>query len=257
MKKIAFIGFLALSGLLFSCKDENSANAGKTPVTLKITDAPAYYDAILLNIKEVEIKTSSGKETIEIDALPFDILGYRMGRDTVLASDFVPSGKLQEIRLKLHDEGNAVVIKGLKYPLTTPSGQSSGIKIKVNEELIPDVAYTLLLDFDAAKSIHQTGNGKYMLKPIIRAIPVSVSGTIRGKVSPIESFPQVLAIDAKLDTTGTQTTLTGDFYIPGIPEGTYKIVVQPTNPGFATKVMEGISVTKGNITDLGVITLTP
>ena len=73
-----------------------------------------------------------------------------MGRDTLLADDWVTSGKLQEVRLVLHDEGNKVIIDGVQNPLTTSMGQNSGVKIIIQDELVPDMAYTLLLDFDAA-----------------------------------------------------------------------------------------------------------
>lgn len=52
------------------------------------------------------------------------------------------------------------------------------------DSILLNVAYTLMLDFDAAQSIVLTGNGKYLLKPVIRAIPQSVSGAITGIVSP-------------------------------------------------------------------------
>ncbi len=255
MKKFQFLSLIAfVSVFVISCSNENDTHTGKTPVTLKITDAPAFYDAIYLNIDEIEIRTTTGKEDIDVDGLPFDILQYRFGKDTVIAAEDVPSGTIQEIRLKLHNEGNQVVIDGISYPLTTPSGQSSGIKIKVQEELIPNVAYTLLLDFDAAKSIHQTGNGKYMLKPVIRAVPVVVSGTIRGTIIPAESLSHIYAIDG-LDTIGTQANSVGDFYIPGVPQGNYKILIEPSAGDYNPKVIENVEVTKGSVQNLGIIDL--
>lgn len=254
ISNIYTLGLLAV-GLMSSCSSDETPSRGTTPLTVKITDAPANYDAIHLNIDEIEIRTSGGTREIDIDSDPFDILQYRFGRDTVLADHDVPSGFLQEIRLKLEDTGNRVIIDGQSYPLTTPSGQSSGVKIKIQDELIPNVAYTLLLDFDASKSIVQTGNGKYILKPVIRAVPVAVSGTITGKVLPIEAYPRIYAIIDK-DTIGTIPNEMGNFYFPGVPQGTYKVVFEPGTANYNPHTIENVVVEKGMAKDLGTVTLT-
>lgn len=247
------LGLLVL-GLLSACSSESGPTTERTPLMIKITDAPANYDAIHLNIDEIEIRTSGGKEEIDIDGLPFDILQYRFGKDTVLANHDVPSGFIQEIRLKLEDTGNTIVVDGKTYPLTTPSGQSSGVKIKIQDELIPDVAYTLLLDFDASKSIVETGNGKYLLKPVIRAVPVAVSGTAKGIVLPVAAYPKVYAITGT-DTIGTIPNEFGNFFFPGIPQGNYKILIEPTVPTYSPYTIENVIIEKGVAKDLGTITL--
>ncbi len=255
MKRNIQFGVVAAVLALSSCStNDSSTPTGTTPVTLKMTDAPAFYDAIVLNIDEIEILTIGGRVTIDVDEHPFDILEYRNGRDTVIAEHDVPSGMIQEIRLKLHDEGNIITVDGVTSPLTTPSGQSSGVKLKVQDELIPGVGYTLLLDFDASKSIHQTGNGKYMLKPVIRAIPVEVTGAIKGLVQPAEAFPHVYAING-VDTLGTLTDETGAFYFPGVPQGQYKLIIEPTSMDFPTDTLYDVNVSNGMVNDLGPIVL--
>ncbi|MEI5984461.1 MULTISPECIES: DUF4382 domain-containing protein [Sphingobacterium] len=245
---------LAAAALSFaSCSNDDGMDLNRTtPVTIKMTDAPGYYDQIFLNIDHIEILSAGGNKTVDIDDDPFDILLYRLGRDTVLANADVPSGQLQEIRLVLEDEGNEVVIDGVRHQLTTPSGQSSGVKIKVQDNLEPGVAYTLLLDFDASKSIHMTGNGKYMLKPVIRAIPVAVSGAVKGIVSPKESLANLLLINGA-DTLGTLADTLGNFYFPGVKSGTYKLLVQPTVTPYLEKTIMPIEVANGEVKDLGTI----
>lgn len=221
-----------------------------------MTDAPGLYDAILLNIERVEVLTSGGKTSIPIaDYKPFDILKFSMGRDTVLADYWVTSGKLQEVRLVLHDVGNEVIIDGVPHPLTTPSGQSSGVKIKIQDELVPDMAYTLLLDFDAASSITTTGNGKYILKPVIRGIPNSVSGVIRGIILPLDANVKVYAILGD-ERIGAITNEKGEFYFPGISAGTYNILIEPVNTAYAIKTIENVVIVNGEVKQLGTITLT-
>jgi len=254
MKALLGVSLALVALSLSSCStDDSKTTNGTTPVTVKITDAPAYYDAIFLDIDHIEIITEGGKEVIDVDQEPFDILSYREGDFIILAEHDVPSGRLQEVRLVLDDD-NTIVVDGVTYPLTTPSGQSSGVKIKVQEDLIPHIAYTLALDFDASQSIHQTGNGKYMLKPVIRAIPVAESGALTGIISPIAAMPHVFAIQGT-DTLGTLVGPTGKFYFPGVSQGTYKVIIEPTVETFLADTIENITVTTGEIKDLGTIEL--
>ena len=58
---------------------------------------------------------------------------------------------------------------GEKIALKTPSGQESGLKVQVHQEVTGGILYRLTLDFDAGRSIVKAGNsGKYLLKPVLR-----------------------------------------------------------------------------------------
>ena len=252
MKRILFTSLFAIAALFSSCK--NDSNSTVTRFNVKITDAPGAYDALYLSIKEVQVLTSEGSTTLEVNSGPFDILQYRMGKDTLIASEDIASGKLQEIRLILNETGNEVVIDGETFDLKTPSGQSSGIKLKVHEDLTSGVEYTMTLDFDAAKSIVRSGNGKYILKPVIRAIPQALSGAITGIINPAASNAKLYAI-AGVDTIGALADTTGKFFFPGLAEGTYKINIEPVLP-YSTKSIENVQVTKGSVKDLGTIMIT-
>ncbi|MBD1427080.1 DUF4382 domain-containing protein [Sphingobacterium arenae] len=254
MKAIFCIGLAALL-FLNACESDNDSTQNKTPISIKITDAPGRYDAVLLNIDEIEILTSNGRTILDVDDNePFDILEFSMGKDTLLATETVASGRLQEVRLILDDEGNEIIVDGERHPLATPSGQSSGVKIKVHDELIPNVAYTLLLDFDVASSIVQQGNGGYSLKPVIRAIPEAVSGVIYGVVVPLDAAPKIY-IEIGDERIGAVTNAEGKFYFPGIEDGTYTIVIEPENEAFANDIMENVVVETGVAKDIGTITL--
>ena len=252
MKKILTL-FSCIAVLGFTACDNNNETTERTPVTVKMTDAPAPFDAIFLDVEEIQILTSGGRESIDVDGDPFDILLYRMGRDTVIAGGDVPSGTIQEIRLILDDDDNYVVVDGVRHELKTPSGQSSGVKLKIHDELVPNLAYTLLLDFDAAQSIVQTGNGGYLLKPVIRAIPEAVSGAITGTVIPLEANPYIYAIDGT-DSVGTIIDADGRFWLPGLSDGTYKVVLDPTDP-YAKETIENVHVSTGSVEDLGTVEL--
>jgi len=235
-----------------ACKKDHSV-AGTTQVSVKLTDAPGSYDAVILSIKSVVIVTDKGDQTIAVSGGPINILHFRLGKDTLLAAQDIPAGTIQQIRLVLNDQGNTVVVGGVSYNLTTPSGQTSGVKLNVHDNLVAGIDYTLRLDFDAAQSIVLTGNGKYILKPVIRAIPVAVSGALTGMVTPIASFPKVYAIIGT-DTVGTIADTTGKFYFPGLAAGIYNVNFKPVSP-YLTKTVTNVTVTTGVVQDMGTVTI--
>jgi hypothetical protein len=252
MKRYLMLPVFIIAVIFTSCKNDN--NLTVTRMNVKITDAPGAYDALYLNVKEIQVITSEGQSSLEVTENPFNILDFRMGKDTLLASEDIPSGRLQEIRLVLNDTGNEVVIDGQTYNLTTPSGQSSGLKLKVQDDLVGGVAYTLTLDFDAAKSIVKTGSGKYILKPVIRAIPQAVSGALTGVITPAASNAKIYAITG-LDTIGAVADTAGRFFFPGLSEGSYKVDFVPASP-YVSKSIENVVITEASVKDLGTITIT-
>lgn len=251
MKRFLIIPVFLIAVAFTACQDDNSSSV--TKFSVKMTDAPGAYQSLMLNVKEIQVLTSEGTTTMPVGTTPFDILDFRMGKDTLLASQDIPAGKLQEIRLVLNETGNTVVIDNVAYDLTTPSAQSSGLKLKMDADLSSGSQYTILLDFDAAKSVVKTGNGKYILKPVIRAIPQAVSGAIKGMISPAASNPKIYAITG-VDTIGTISDSTGNFYFPGLKAGTYKVNIVPVSP-YQAKSVENVSVVNGSTNNLGTITI--
>jgi len=110
------------------------------------------------------------------------------------------------------------------------------------------------LDFDAAQSVVLTGNGKYILKPVIRAIATAASGALTGMVNPAASSPKVYAIMG-MDTVGTVADATGKYYFPGLAAGSYQVKFVPVSP-YAVKTVTDVSVANGSVTDMGTVTIT-
>ncbi|WP_240916380.1 DUF4382 domain-containing protein [Pedobacter sp. HDW13] len=165
---LAIAGMIAFNG----CK-KNGSGEGTTKVQIKMTDAPGNFDKINLSVKEIVLVSGDKPYVFAASAGIFDILDFRIGTsnpDILVASGEMPSGEITEIRLVLNETGNTIVVNGIQQELKTPSAQTSGWKVKLtaNPNLVEGSNYTLLLDFDAAKSIVSTGNGKYLLKPVVR-----------------------------------------------------------------------------------------
>lgn len=262
-KKIAYVGlalvFTSLAILIGCKKDKNGSAEGTTKVEIRMTDAPGNFDKINLNVKEIVLFSEGKPYTFTADAGIFNILDFRIGSskpDILVASGEMPAGEITEIRLVLNDSGNTIVVGGVSQTLTTPSGQSSGwkVKLKANPSLVPGVTYSLLLDFDAAKSIVSTGNGKYLLKPVVRGITAATSGLISGTVLPLASHPEVLVI-AGTDTVGTMAdALTGKFTVGGLAAGSYAVKFAPVT-GYRDSTLTNVNVNLGQNTSVGIVTL--
>lgn len=157
---------LAFSVVFFACKK----NSGETTnLSVHLTDAP--YDASEVNVEILEVNVkftddSSGWLTVPTVAGIYNLLELQNGIDTLLAVGPVPRGLLKEVRFVL-GTNNSIVINDTIYPLTIPSGGSSGLKIKVNKNLAASVD-SILIDFDAALSIIKESNGSYSLKPVLK-----------------------------------------------------------------------------------------
>ncbi len=162
-------GLLAVTALLVvACsKDESSS-----PTTLKVrlTDAPVDAEEVNVDIQQVRVKFSedsiNGWIDLSTQAGVYNLLGLQNGVDTLIASGTLPVNTVKEIRFVL-GANNSIKVLGVNYPLTIPSGAESGLKIKVNKRLNASLD-SLLIDFDAALSIHQTGAGAYQLKPVLK-----------------------------------------------------------------------------------------
>jgi hypothetical protein len=264
-KRIMYSGlalfFTGLAFLIGCKKDNNSSGSGTTKVEVRMTDAPGNFDKINLSVKEIVLYSNGKPYTFASTTSIFNILDFRIGSsnpDILVASGEMPSGEITDIRLVLNDSGNTIVVGGVSQALTTPSGQSSGWKVKLtaNPSLVPGVTYSLLLDFDAAKSIVSTGNGKYLLKPVVRGLTAATSGLISGTVLPLLSHPEVLVI-AGTDTVGTiADPLSGKFTVGGLAAGSYSVKFAPV-VGYRDSTITNVNVALGKNTSLGTIMLKP
>lgn len=256
MKKKQFLSIFALSitTMFFtaSCSDDESEGDGSETATLNIhlTDNPGDYDEVNIHILAVEVRGDGNPVQMTTQSGIYNLLDYAGDLDTLIAGDDVKAGRINQIRLILGDS-NSVVIDGNEYPLQTPSVQQSGLKLNVHEDLVAGVAYEWTLDFDAARSIVVTGNNSYILKPVIRVITESASGSIAGKFEPITARGNAYAISGN-DTVGAIADSNGNFLIKNLDAGTYDVWMLPAS-SYADTTITSIDVLTGQRTNLGTI----
>jgi hypothetical protein len=261
-KFFAMAAIVSASILMFTAcskSDDDDNPDNKATISMRLTDGPGDYDAIYLDIESVEV-TMSGSSAMTLNPVRaglYDILKFRNGLDTLLVQAEVPAGTVQQIRLKLGNN-SVIVVDGTTYPLSTPSGQQSGIKLNLNETFVADGSYTIWLDFDAAKSINQTGNGQYKLKPVIRAYSALTDGRIKGYVLPFAALTTVYAINGVDTFAAIPNALDGYYRISGLPAGTYQVWFDADDlTPYQDHMITNVQVSYGVETELPSVTLLP
>jgi hypothetical protein len=263
MRPLAIL--LLLSGLVLvaGCSKKDSIVSGQAgSVRVRMTDAPGPFDAVNLVVTEVSIHhgetesdTTGGWEVLSTTPATYDLMQLRNGVFATLGQAMVPAGHYTQVRLKL-GEGSTVVVGGVTYPLTVPSGMQSGYKLNGEFDVPANQLVDLALDFDAARSIHLTGSGKWMLNPVCRVMTFSTAGSIDGTVLPDTAAATVYAI-AGADTIATTVPGSGNaFEITPLGAGTYSVAIHPAG-AFRDTTLAGVVVTAQQTTHLGGVQLTP
>jgi hypothetical protein len=213
----------ALSLAAFACA---TASADTGAVEVRVTDAPkGNVTAIVvttdqINIHKTDAGNQSGWETVfggngSNSSASFDLCQV-VGVEEVLAfAGDVPAGKYNQVRM--HVVNVNVTVDGEERGATVPS---NWIKIVRPFEVTGGNTTTLLLDFDADKSVVVTGSGKVHFKPVIKLVVRKGEGPGPGATTNVSPTPEVTA------TTNVSPT----------PEVTATANVSPT-PG-ATLVIE-------------------
>tara|TARA_R110002072_G_scaffold230427_3_gene387702 strand:+ start:97 stop:870 length:774 start_codon:yes stop_codon:yes gene_type:complete len=234
--------------------NNNTANKpGYSVYKVSMTDAPGNFTEVNIHIQQIRVHSDiSGWVDLTTKVGIYNLLDFVNGIDTLIASDSIPSGRVSQIRFVLGDS-NSVVVNGIEHTLIVPSGSESGLKLQVNHDLIPNITYDVLVDFDAAQSIVLTGNGRYILKPVLRVITHGLNGGIKGDIDPNNVFSKIFAVNGT-DTTGATPDSLGMFTINGLEADTYDVYINPVPP-YLADTFNNVVVTSGSITNLGSIML--
>lgn len=245
-----------------------SSGDGSGTMRVSLTDAPADYAEVNIEIHQVLVKANDedddldgtkdmdndeledhGWKVVFNDTITVNLLDYQNGATLDLGEVELKEGRYNQVRLVLGDENTVVLNSGDTIQLNTPSGQTSGFKLLVQADIEADQVYDLVIDFDASRSIVVTGNGGYNLKPVLKTANLTTSGSISGTILPTDANPYVYAI-AGTDTSGTQVDENGDFRIIGLSNGTYKIEIKPTNEAYNDSTITDIELEDGEDIEL-------
>ena len=178
---------LALSALAAACSgggSSGSSGGSSGNIEIRLVDAPNMdVKQIVVTITKVEAHVGGNCETLSSQTKTVDLLTLQGGTFALLGVTQIPAGKITQFRLYVTDAGpNYVTTPDNKqHPLTVPSGDESGIKLKADVDVAPCSQGQMTLDFDGHNSIftHPVGSGagdEWILRPVIRLKEVSLSG---------------------------------------------------------------------------------
>ncbi len=257
------VSILTLVLLITSCQkqvnnDETIPN-GKSKLQLFLTDDPSLiFDSIFIDIRMVEVKveTNSGTEfwdTLNIRPGVYNILKFRNGVDTLLASSYIANGEIKKLRMTL-GTNNRVVVNNISSPLIVRNGNNQ-ITINIDDvDRIQANSFRLWIDFDGHGSVIKLNNGQYELKPKIHSFNNNKSGRLKGEIKPSAALPARVMVIAGSDTLNAIPEHDGEFKVRGITTSTVKVIIKPTAP-YKDSIINNVQMRSGDDTDLGDIRL--
>lgn len=252
--------------LLAGCGSQSLEADGRAEVLL--TDAPATEaDTLPVTFSRIElVGEAESAVSVSVEPQTIDVLTLRNGGLETLGETDLPAGTYNQLRLIVDDAEITFAGGSEVHPVEVPSGAQTGLKINIEPALVVEGGQTsqVVLDFDAARAVVETGNGEYVLKPTaIRA--VTSSGTAEGSV--VEEggtegepgLPLAGALIVVYDQEGNVVTTTiteadGSFRLITLPEGNYDFEVSLA--GYASTTIQDVAVASGEVTAMGELELT-
>jgi len=188
MRPTTIFVFAVMLGTL-ACDSAPSRPSGQQATfNLRLTDSP-FSDAraVLVTFSEVTAHRSDSDWT----TVPFagaatsrtcDLKKLETSED-VLGTGPLPAGNYTQVRLVVRSAqiffDNPSSGAACAATIAAPAGTMADVRmpsgeVKLNRpfEISAEDTTTMLLDFDGDRSIHQTGNGTYMMSPVIGIVRV-------------------------------------------------------------------------------------
>jgi len=285
----------------------SSGGVGTTPTAQSATMNVAMIDApfamsgntvtaVNLGIDKVEVVGNGAAPTaIQTFSTPdvVNILNYTSASTPLSFTGTIPAGSYQQIRLLLDTATTTIVYtdsNGVSHtaPLTVPSGTSggfgnanstdsgdgsgtAGLKVNVGLNAQAGGTYGFVLDFNADQSIVETGNGAFMLKPVMVATEQATSGSLSGSVVNQAGKPvvgaEVEALQGSTVVNSGVTDANGNYAVNALAAGTYTLEVlntyttlagaSVTATGFDATVGATLMVTAPATVTAGAVTTVP
>lgn len=288
------LALLQLQGCGGGGDSTESTGTLKLAITDKMSDE---FKNVVISIREIRVVPAGKEDASDNDpGLPVvvkyatpkvvDVMKLQFVQEA-LGEVVLPAGNYSQIRLILAPNPtgqqppvNYLVLKSdttnTPIPLTTPSGQTSGLKILGPLEIKPGVINAIMIDFDPNTAIVARENGDYNFKPTgIRLVRMtdmltqfgSISGTV---FSTFEDWSSAtVSVKQRGAVNDTDPIATGRIfsnYTSGAWQAPFAAFVPPSSStisyktfisanGFRLYSSSAVSVNQGQTTDLGIITL--
>ncbi len=171
MKVLSAFAWMAMAlfsvMILAGCAGIPSAQSGRTVFTMadKAADMGAV-SSIMLTVDRVDVQSGNGTWVgVSSTARTYDLIALRnSGEQALLADAHLPAGDYNQVRLSI---SNVVVTDATgAHTAKLPSGELRLVgRFNVNSSA--NATSAVSLDFAADRSLHVTGNGQYILAPVV------------------------------------------------------------------------------------------
>ena len=184
MRLILFGALVSILSVI-ACSNSPTSPDGSGNFRLMLKDSPfSEAESVLVTFTGVSAHRDGegGFTTISSGARTCDLKKLETSQD-VLGVGTIPPGHYTQIRLIVSSAviyfDNDAAGPACASSIAAPSGRSSTVQIpsgeiKLNREFdVPaSGATTMLLDFDGDRSIRETGNGRFMMAPVVAVVRV-------------------------------------------------------------------------------------
>ena len=293
----AFAALAATALYLAACGGGSGADVGggggptstKGSLKISVTDAPfpsSFVESASVVIREVRVHEVGGDAwtTVFTGSSTIDLVPLTGGVEQLLVDAEIEPGTYDMVRLIVEGgevklSPDAVVADDAIFnvadgDLLFPSGAQSGIKLKIDNDIVvvTELSSELVLDFDLSKSFvfngpftHQPGVKRVIFKPVIRATNASTNGSLELDVASDSGTPDDASDDVPIegatvtvhDAADVQVTMgltdAAGHFATGLPPGTYTVHVEAD--GHDPASIPDVEIVLANVTDLGTITL--
>jgi hypothetical protein len=270
-----FAGSVLAAASLVACggggDSSSSTNTGTTPtatlgsLSVALTDAPACgFDAVNVTVTKIRVNksaTAADTDSSWVDfslspARKINLLSLTNGVLDTLGQGSLDPGHYSQIRLVLDANAsgtaNTVIPTGStqEVALDTPSAVQSGLKLNGEFDVTAGALTSLVIDFNACKSVLKKGNAGYALKPVLTLVPAAQNG-ISGVIAPGALTHHVMISaeqNGQIVASTTPDQQTGVFLVSHLAAGNYDLVI--TSDNTAASVIGTVPVTATGTTSV-------
>jgi len=182
---VAVLG-LAVYLLFFRKKKETamSLRAVRGTTTARSASVTEGITSVVVNFTSVSLN-GNGKRLTFNEERSIDFLSLEPNANFLLEGKDVPAGNYDWIRLVTGTD-SYVEKDGVKYSLSIPSGNTSGLKLTQGFTVPENDVANFAIVFDVNKSLKEQTDGTYKMSPVLKLIkyvpPVVVEETVEETV---------------------------------------------------------------------------
>jgi hypothetical protein len=252
--------------------------------TVLLTDGPADYQQVVLDIQKVEIKEDLDNthyyddqfadnddnaddhlfatdsfgvwKSLNFEAKPIDVSALRNGLETELGN-VNTYNRVRKVRLTVGANNFIVDQNGDKQPLILENDSAKYIYANLHQNdvdyISSNVQEIVRLDFNISKSVKED-NGTFILSPEMRAFSLTSYGEVEGKVYPYNIKAIVTIEDGHGNVFLAIPNLDGSFKVRGLPSNdNYTLTFEAS--GYKTQVINNVQVVAGRASIIDTVSL--